>query len=66
MNIFLKDTSQQSLCVHRELSVRGWTDRLRCRQISGLPLGLSAPPTPGQNYADEGLGCNKVMNGGTA
>lgn len=45
-------------------------DRLRCRQISGLALGLPSTPllprAPGQNYADESLECNKVINSGAA
>lgn len=41
-------------------------DRLHCRQISGLALALPSPPDPGQNYADESLECNEVINSGRA
>lgn len=41
-------------------------DRLHCRQISGLALGLPFPPVLGQKYADESLERKKVINRGAA
>lgn len=39
---------------------------LRCRQISGLAPALPSTPAACQNYADESLQRNKVINSGRA
>lgn len=65
MDIFLKDTSQQSLCVHQGLSVRSWKFQSKLQTDLWFSSGFAFSPSPGQNYADESLECNKVINSGT-